>query len=63
MSEANVKEILRRARKAATMLQAISGLTQSDEYAAAAFVVNGLAETGYEELLSLIEAASAVSGE
>lgn len=55
----DVNKLLNLAHRAATKIQAVSGLTQSDEYVVPASVVNHLADMGCEDLLLLIEGLSA----
>ena len=54
-----INALLGQAYKAATMLNAISGLTQSDQCSVPISVINNLAEIGHDALLNLIERLSA----
>ncbi len=53
-----INALLGQAYRAATMIHAISGLTQSDQCSVPTSVVNDLAEMGHEALLNLIERLS-----
>ena len=55
----DLNTLLAHAHKASTLVQAISGLTQSDQCAVPAHVINELAEISLESLIDLIEGLSA----